>query len=139
MSASPSPAFIGVHLTVKDMVTSASFYRCLGLAVPDDTDLGEHVEIDLGHGVHLALSTERVTRMYDPGWRTPGGPPAGALQFQVTERSEVDTLYNRLLEAGNPGHLAPIDAFWGNRYAEVEDPDGNVAGIHSLTDPSRRS
>jgi uncharacterized glyoxalase superfamily protein PhnB len=137
--SSPPPFFIGVHLTVGDILASAAFYRCLGLALPDDADLGEHVEVDLGHGVHLALSTERVTRMYDPGWRTPKTPPAGALQFQVSERASVDALYKSLLDAGYSGHLTPIDAFWGNRYAEVEDPDGNVVGIHSLTNPSRRS
>jgi len=134
-----SPTFIGVHLTVRDMVASAGFYRELGLGVPNDADLGEHVEIDLGGGAHLALSTERVTRMYDPGWRTPQTPPAGALQFQVRERTDVDALYGRLLEAGHSGHLGPIDAFWGNRYAEIEDPDGNVVGIHSPTDASKRS
>lgn len=132
-------AFIGVHLTVGDIVVSAGFYRLLGLVVPDEGDLGEHVEIDLGRGSHLALSTERITRMYDPGWRSPRTPPASALQFQVAERGEVDALYSRLVDAGHNGHLAPKDAFWGNRYAEVEDPDGNVVGIHSRTDPSRRT
>jgi uncharacterized glyoxalase superfamily protein PhnB len=32
--------------------------------------------------------------------------------------------------AGYVGHLAPIDAFWGARFAIVDDPDGNVVGLH---------
>ena len=64
-------AFIGIHLAVADIGASAAFYRMLGLELPDDAELGEHVEIDLGGGAHLALSTERVVRMYDPGWRAP--------------------------------------------------------------------
>jgi hypothetical protein len=77
------PTFIGVHLTVADIVASASFYRQIGPSLPDAPDLGEHVEIELGDSFHLTLSTERVTRMYDP--------------------------------------------------------DGNIVGFHSPTDPSKRS
>lgn len=134
-----TPNFIGVHLAVDDMKASAAFYRMVGLAMPFDSDLGDHVEVDVGGGAHLALSTERVVRMYDPGWRLPQGPPAAALQFQLESREAVDTLFAELTAAGCHGHLSPIDAFWGNRYAEVDDPDGNIVGFHSPTDPSTRT
>lgn len=132
-------SFIGVHLAVDDMKASAAFYRMVGLAMPADSELGDHVEVDVGGGAHLALSTERVVRMYDPGWRLPLGPPAAALQFQLESREAVDTLFGELTAAGYHGHLPPIDAFWGNRYAEVDDPDGNIVGFHSPTDPRTRT
>jgi uncharacterized glyoxalase superfamily protein PhnB len=136
---STAPAFIGVHLTVRDMDAAVAFYRLLGLSVPEPVGGGVHTEIDLGHGVHLALSTVALTRSYDPGWRAPSLPPASALQFQVPSRDAVDVLYAELTGAGHHGHLAPVDAFWGNRYAEVDDPDGNIVGIRSVTDPSTRT
>jgi uncharacterized glyoxalase superfamily protein PhnB len=37
----------------------------------------------------------------------------------------VDDTYRALVESGAGGHLAPWDAFWGQRYAVVADPDGN--------------
>lgn len=129
--------FVGVHIAVADIVASAEFYRRIGLPVPDSSGIAEHVEIDLGHGVHLALSTQLVARMYDPGWRSPSAPPASALQFQLGSREAVDQMYEALTGAGHHGHLAPIDAFWGNRYAEVDDPDGTIVGFHSPTDPNR--
>jgi uncharacterized glyoxalase superfamily protein PhnB len=107
--------------------------------VPEPVGGGTHAEIDLGSGVHLALSTPEVTRMYDAGWREPQVPPAGALQFQLTSRDAVDALFAELVDAGYHGHLPPVDAFWGNRYAEVDDPDGNIVGFHSPTDSSMRS
>lgn len=113
------------------MKASASFYRLIGLPFPNDDELREHVEIDLGGGTHIAFSTEGVVRMYDPGWRLPQRPPALAIQFQVESRNAVDALFEQLTAAGHPGHLPPVDAFWGNRYAEVDDPDGNIVGIHS--------
>lgn len=134
-----TPNFIGVHLAVEDMQASAAFYRMVGLTLPGDSDLGDHVEIDLGAGTHLALSSERVVRMYDPGWRLPLRPPGAALQFQVDSRDGVDALFAELTAAGYHGHLSPIDAFWGNRYAEVDDPDGNIVGFHSPTDPNART
>lgn len=132
-----APVFFGVHITVVDIQASAEFYRRIGLALPESSRIGEHVEIDLGHGVHLALSTELVARMYDPGWRSPSRPPSSALQFQLPSRDAVDEMYQVLTAAGYLGHLAPIDAFWGSRYAEVDDPDGTIVGFHSPTDPDR--
>lgn len=134
-----APRFIGVHLAVADMTASASFYRLVGLSLPDDADLGDHVEVDLGGSAHLALSTEGVVRTYDPGWRPPQGPSAIALQFELPAREAVDAAYERLTAAGHHGHLPPVDAFWGNRYAEVDDPDGNIVGFHSRPDPTSRA
>jgi uncharacterized glyoxalase superfamily protein PhnB len=132
-----TPVFFGIHITVADIQASADFYRRIGLPLPDSSGIGEHVEIDLGHGVHLALSTELVARMYDPDWRSPSVPPGSAMQFQLASRDAVDEMYRALTAAGYHGHWAPIDAFWGNRYAEVDDPDGTIVGFHSPTDPNR--
>jgi uncharacterized glyoxalase superfamily protein PhnB len=132
--AAPGTSFIGVHLTVRDMEAARAFYADCGLEVPEAVGGGVHVEIPLGDGVHLALSTEALTRQYDPGWRTPSLPPGSALQLRVASRDAVDELYERLTSAGHHGQLAPTDAFWGSRYAEVDDPDGNIVGFHSPQD-----
>ena len=34
-----------------------------------------------------------------------------------------------LVAAGYHGHLEPWDAFWGQRYATVLDPDGNSVDL----------
>ena len=38
--------------------------------------------------------------------------------------AEVDSVYAGLVGAGYDGHKEPWDAFWGQRYATVHDPDG---------------
>jgi uncharacterized glyoxalase superfamily protein PhnB len=43
----------------------------------------------------------------------------------------VDEIYAGLTGAGYRGHQKPYDAFWGARYAIVEDPDGNAVGLMS--------
>lgn len=66
-------------------------------------------------------------------------PPASALQFLLESREAVDRVYGVLTDAGYHGHLAPIDAFWGGRYAEVDDPDGTIVGFHSPRDARRET
>ena len=33
------------------------------------------------------------------------------------------------MSAGHRSHLAPFDAFWGQRYATLLDPDGNPVDL----------
>ena len=41
----------------------------------------------------------------------------------------MNATYARLLGAGYEGKKAPYDAFWGQRYADLVDPDGNVVHL----------
>ncbi len=45
--------------------------------------------------------------------------------FACGTPADVDATYAELVGSGVTGHLAPWDAFWGQRYAVVLDPDGN--------------
>jgi len=47
------------------------------------------------------------------------------LAFKCDSPAHVDETFNKLTRAGHAGHKAPWDAFWGQRYAIVVDPDGN--------------
>ena len=40
--------------------------------------------------------------------------------------ADVDAVYAELIASGVGGHKEPWDAFWGARFAQVRDPDGNV-------------
>jgi hypothetical protein len=44
-----------------------------------------------------------------------------------------------LTAAGYPGRQVPYDAFWGSRYAIVEDPDGVPVGLMSPAEDEYRS
>jgi uncharacterized glyoxalase superfamily protein PhnB len=48
-----------------------------------------------------------------------------SLAFACADPAEVDRVYAELTTAGYEGHKQPWDAFWGQRYAVVHDPDGN--------------
>jgi catechol 2,3-dioxygenase-like lactoylglutathione lyase family enzyme len=131
--------FYGVHLFVRDMAASLAFYRRLGLKFRDGSESEVHVALELAGGFELSFGTLALTRSYDPGFREPGGGSPNSLQFEVAERRDVDRIYAELTSAGYAGHPAPHDAFWGARYAVVDDPDANVVGFQSLVDPAKRS
>ena len=47
-----------------------------------------------------------------------------SLAFECGSPEEVDELYARVVGAGFDGEKEPWDAFWGQRYAQLADPDG---------------
>ena len=119
------PTFDLIGVVVADMARALAFYRRLGLDLPSDADTQPHVELTLPGGLRLAFDTEDTIRSFDPSWTPPSGSPRTALAFACDSPAEVDKVYSDLVEAGHHGHLEPWDAFWGQRYAAVTDPDGN--------------
>jgi len=118
-----------VGLVVDDMARSLAFYRRLGLAVPPDADGQPHVEVALPGGLRLTWDTVDTIRSFDPDWAPASGGARMSLAFACADPAVVDATYARLLDAGVDGHLAPFDAFWGQRYATVHDPDGNAVDL----------
>jgi len=104
------------------MGRSIRFYRLLGLDVPETPDEG-HVDTLLPNGVRFMLDTEEVIRSFRPDWSRETGNQI-AIAFECESPAEVDATYERMVEAGFHGEKEPWDAFWGQRYAQVQDPDG---------------
>ncbi|HEY0697453.1 MAG TPA: VOC family protein [Micromonospora sp.] len=118
-----------IGLVVADMARSLAFYRRLGLDIPADADAEPHVEVTLPGGLRLAWDTAATIRSFDPGWTPPSGTAQASLAFRCDSPAEVDAVYAELTAAGAHGHLPPWDAFWGQRYAVVHDPDGNPVDL----------
>jgi len=120
---------IGVIVTVMD--ASVAFYRRLGLEFPDppDPEGHGHVEATLPGGLRLMLDTVETLTSFDQGWTPPSGGHRIALAFACESPAAVDDLYASLVAAGVTSYKEPWDAFWGQRYAQVKDPDGNVIDL----------
>jgi catechol 2,3-dioxygenase-like lactoylglutathione lyase family enzyme len=125
------------NLVVTDMAATVAFYRLVGFEIPDGDETWDqhHRSATVEGGIDLDLDSTRFAAQWDPGWR--GG--MGVLGVRVASREEVDERHAALTAAGYHSQLAPMDAFWGARYAIVEDPDGNAVGIMSPADPTHRS
>lgn len=121
--------FSAVELVVEDMARSLAFYRRLGLDLPADADQQPHVGVTLPGGLSVMWDTIETIRSFDPEWEPPNGGHRMALAFQLASPAAVDRAYEELVSEGYEGHKAPWDAFWGQRYAIVHDPDGNCVDL----------
>ena len=120
-------------LVVADLDRSVRFYRRLGAPFPEGAEHSEHghAEAVLVGGFRLMLDTEASVRSFDPGWTAPTGEPRASLAFRCGTPAEVDELFASAVVAGGRAHKAPWDAFWGQRYAQLRDPDGNGVDLYA--------
>ncbi|AVH94860.1 glyoxalase [Streptomyces cinereoruber] len=130
----PTPRLDLIGLVVSDMAASLAFYRRLGMEIPEGAESAPHVEVVLDGGLRFAWDTEEVVRSFDPGWRRPEGGHRIEPAFRCGSPAEVDAVYGELVAAGYRGHLEPWDAFWGQRYAVVLDPDGCGVSLFAEAD-----
>ncbi|BAD59312.1 VOC family protein [Nocardia farcinica] len=120
-----------IGIITSDMAASLAFYRRLGLEFPAGSEDRPHVEADLGGGMRLALDTEDTIRAFHPDWQPVRGGGRIGLSFRCADPAGVDALFAELTAAGYEGELKPWDAVWGQRYAVVNDPDGNGVDLYA--------
>jgi uncharacterized glyoxalase superfamily protein PhnB len=116
------PELNAIGIVAADTARSIAFYRLLGVDFPEERE-GGHIEAALPSGVRFMLDSEEVIRSFRPDWTREIGNQL-ALAFECARPAEVDELYARVAEAGFQAEKEPWDAFWGQRYAQLRDPDG---------------
>ena len=119
-----------IGIIVKNMGASLAFYRTLGLDIPTGLDGEMNVDYDAPNGLTFGFLTEAAAMHNDPRFVAPVGQNMN-LQFIVDSPAEVDTVYARLIAAGYTSYSEPWDAFWGQRFGRVTDPDGRVVNIYA--------
>ncbi|MFD2117487.1 VOC family protein [Paenibacillus yanchengensis] len=116
-----------VGIVVEDMKHTLQFYRTLGFSIAEECNNENHVEIEQG-GVRLAFDTKQVAESVFGEWEQAVGHRI-ELAFLCDSPVAVDETYDQIVENGFTGHRAPWDAFWGQRYAIVQDPNGNLISL----------
>ncbi len=126
-----------IDIVVADMGAALKFYRTLGL----DVDLAEadapQVQIATSGGATIGLVTEALVRQSNPHWVTPVGQRV-TFSCRCDSIEELDETYARITKAGYRGLEEPWDAVWGQRYAFLQDPDGNRVDLFAaITEAGR--
>lgn len=119
--------FIGIVTT--DLAASLAFYRDLGIDIADPDEGTDHVDAVLANGVTLAWDTAELIAKLDPHYTAPSGGHRIALAFNLGTAAAVDSTFAAMTAAGHRARVAPWDAFWGQRYATLIDPDGNAVDL----------
>jgi len=128
-----APKLNAIGIIVADMGKSLAFYRRLGLDIPAAADSEPHVSVPLTDGFNLLIDTIDTIKSFDPDWQPPSGGNAFGLAFECASPAEVDRVFADLTGAGYGSHKEPWDAFWGQRYAVLVDPDGNHVDLFAAS------
>jgi uncharacterized glyoxalase superfamily protein PhnB len=123
------PQLNAIGIVASDMATSIRFYRLLGLDLPETPEEG-HVEAPQPNGTRLMLDSEEVVKSFLPDWSRETGNQV-SLAFECASPAEVDEIYARVTGGGFEGEKEPWDAFWGQRYALLRDPDGVEVNLYA--------
>ena len=124
------PQLEAFGIVVDDMSAALAFYRMVGLDIPADADAEGHVEVVLAGGVRLMFDSVAVIESFSE-WEPPSGGRRIGLAFAWDSPAEVDAVHAELVAAGYTSRNEPFDAFWGQRYATVFDPDGNPVDLYA--------
>jgi uncharacterized glyoxalase superfamily protein PhnB len=111
------------------MARSIAFYRAIGFDVADTPDEG-HIDTFLPNGVRFMLDSEDVIRSFMPDWQREDGNQL-SIALECESPAEIDEVYARVIAAGFDGEMEPWDAFWGQRYAILIDPDGVRVSLYA--------
>ena len=109
------------YLTVDGAIKAGEFYK-KALAA-------EHVHLykpdDKGRTMHLHLHINAGSVMLADPFPDHDMPYVPAAGFTLTLPVEdVDFWWQRAVDGGCTGTVAPADMFWGDRYAALKDPFG---------------
>ena len=74
------------------------------------------------------LDTVELMKKINPDWKEPTGVGVVLCFLQISS-SKVDEVVSELSKNGFKTIKEPWDAFWGQRYASVFDPNGNQIDI----------
>ncbi len=137
-----------LNIVSGDPAASVAFYRRLGVDIAETqiwrTPTGVHhvgaSDPSGDRAIHLDLDSAAFAQRWNTGWADRDDLRGRVVVgFSVSTRAEVDEIYRDMTGAGYRGLQPPYDAFWGARYAVIEDPDGVAVGLMSPIEPDRKS
>ena len=125
------PRLNAFGIVANDMAETLGFYRELGLDISPGAESQPHVEVELGGGVRLMFDPVEVIRTIDPDWAPPTGGHRMGLALECDSPEMVDEVHGRMVSLGHASAHDPWDAFWGQRYAILLDPNGNPVDLYA--------
>lgn len=116
---------LSAALTVKDLPRSLDWYRdLLGFAVDR-----KHEREGVLQAVSLKAGEVRILLVQDNGAKGLDRIKGEGFSLQITTRDDIDTIAQRVRDAGAKFETEPSDTPWGVRMFRLRDPDGFLLTI----------
>ncbi len=121
------------HLIVSPCTQALEFYQAaFGAKVltvmPGAEGMIIHAEMKIGDSIVMLGDEQPPMPGQSANRKSPKsvGATTGGVMLYV---KDTDAVFHRALQAGASSAMAPADMFWGDRYAQVEDPFGHIWAI----------
>ena len=120
-------SWISPYLTVRDAAKALAFYEQAFGFIPGNRMTGPDGTIQ-----HAEMKYKDITIMFSPEGsygstcRAPATSKVEPPSNLYVYCEDVDAMCARAKQAGAVVRVEPNDAFWGDRFCQVVDPDGYV-------------
>ena len=119
-----------VAVSAKNIKKSVEFYELLGCEFSAYKPEDSHVETKPVKGaVKLMIDSVKLMKSLIGADPTPANHSSFAIEYDSPD--EVNEVAKKVGEAGGRIKKEPWDAFWGQRYAVVVDPDGYCVDLYA--------
>jgi len=119
-----------IGVTSSNMQKTINFYSLLGFGFPELKSEDQHIEAIVTEGsIRLMIDSDKLIKDMLGEDPKPGNTSVFALEY--SSPAEVDAIVGKVAQAGFAVVKQPWDAFWGQRYAIVSDPDGHKVDLYA--------
>ena len=120
-----------VGVSSKDLTKTVIFYKLLGFSFPEFNDDEVHLESITKEGsAKLMIDAEKLMTDLIGEIPKPANHSNFAIEYETPE--EVNDIAKKVKESGFKIVKEPWDAFWGQRYCVLEDPDSYKIDLYSI-------
>lgn len=119
-----------IGVTSKDIKRTARFYELLGFVFPEFKENEDHLEAITAEGsARLMIDSAKLITEILGEEPKHGNHSSFAIQYDSPQ--ELNEVAQKVKDAGFELYKEPWDAFWGQRYAIVKDPDGYMVDLYA--------
>lgn len=111
-----------VGVSSKNIKKTIEFYSLLGFEFEDPNTKEDHVESVNNLGAKLMIDSYEFMKEALKENPKPSNHSSFAILYESPD--EVNAVAKKLSDSGYKLEIEPWDAFWGQRYCIVKDPDG---------------
>jgi len=119
-----------VGVTTRNLKKTVQFYELLGFTFPEHKSDERHLEPETPAGsARLMIDDHNLVKDIIGEEPKHGNHSSFAIEYDSPD--EVDAVVKKVSEEGFTVLKEPWDAFWGQRYAIVADPDGYMVDLYA--------
>lgn len=119
-----------VSVVSTDLKKTAEFYTLVGFKFGEFAADEQHLEPETSEdSARLMIDTKKLITEILGEAPQPANNSSFAIEYDTP--AEVDAAARRIEQAGFKVVKQPWDAFWGQRYCLIEDPDGYKCDLYA--------